>query len=187
MSAVIVKSYTEPEYNKSEILRYAESKPTEEIIALMNECICELEGKLTYKTCYLEVQINGCFEDVESKLLDSYLANCKCSVLFAATLGIEIDRLISKYSRLSPAKAHMLQAIGAERIEALCDMFCSDIKAEYMQTKPRISPGYGDLPLEMQREVFKLLDCPRKIGLSLNGSLLMSPSKSVTAIIGVIK
>jgi len=37
----------------------------------------------------------------------------------------------------------------------------------------------------MQRDIFAVLDCPRKIGLSLNGSLLMSPSKSVTAIIGI--
>jgi 5-methyltetrahydrofolate--homocysteine methyltransferase len=31
------------------------------------------------------------------------------------------------------------------------------------------------------------LDCNRKIGLTLNDSLLMSPSKSVTALIGVAK
>ena len=51
--------------------------------------------------------------------------------------------------------------------------------------KPRFSPGYGDLSLEMQRDIFRVLDCPRKIGLTLNESLLMSPSKSVTAIIGI--
>ena len=50
--------------------------------------------------------------------------------------------------------------------------------------KPRFSPGYGDLSLEVQKEIFSLLDCPRKIGVSLGDSLLMTPSKSVTAIIG---
>ncbi len=187
MSAVFVKNYAESEYNKKEILRYAESEPNEEINYLLNECIQELRGRLSYKICYTELPINCHFADVKSNLLNLYLADCKSYVLFAATLGIEIDRLIAKYSRLSPAKAHMLQAIGAERIEALCDMFCRDIKAEYIHTKPRISPGYGDLPLDMQREVFELLDCPRKIGLSLNSSLLMSPAKSVTAFIGVLK
>ena len=54
-----------------------------------------------------------------------------------------------------------------------------------MYTRPRFSPGYGDLPINMQKDIFAALDCPRKIGLSLNESLLMSPSKSVTAIIGV--
>lgn len=187
MSAVFVKNYVEPEYNIGEILRYAGSKASEDIVALLKECMEELDGKLSYKICYTELSLNRYFTDIKSSLLDSYFENCNGYILFAATLGIEIDRLISKYSRLSPAKAHMFQAIGTERIEALCDLFCSDIKAEYIKSKPRISPGYGDLPLEMQREVFELLDCPRKIGLSLNNSLIMSPTKSVTAFIGVVK
>ena len=83
----------------------------------------------------------------------------------------------------------MLQAVGAERIEALCDLFNGEItekkRAEGLYTRPRFSPGYGDLPLELQKDIFDVLDCPRQIGLTLNQSLLMSPSKSVTAIIGV--
>ena len=50
---------------------------------------------------------------------------------------------------------------------------------------PRFSPGYGDFPLEAQKDIFRTLDCSRKIGLTLNESLLMSPSKSVTAIVGL--
>ena len=49
----------------------------------------------------------------------------------------------------------------------------------------RFSPGYGDLPLEFQREIFRALDVPRRIGVSLGSSCLMSPSKSVTAIVGI--
>jgi len=51
----------------------------------------------------------------------------------------------------------------------------------------RFSPGYRDLPLTLQREIFTLLEPSRRIGLSLNASLLMSPSKSVTAIVGITK
>jgi cobalamin-dependent methionine synthase I len=49
----------------------------------------------------------------------------------------------------------------------------------------RYSPGYGDLPLEMQREIIRALDCGRTIGVTLTESLLMQPSKSVTAVIGM--
>ena len=49
----------------------------------------------------------------------------------------------------------------------------------------RFSPGYGDLPLDVQRPLFAALDVPRKIGVSLTDSLLMAPSKSVSAIIGI--
>ena len=58
--------------------------------------------------------------------------------------------------------------------------------AEGRTCTPRFSPGYGDLPLETQRDVFRLLDCERKIGVWLNESLLMTPSKSVTAIFGLL-
>ena len=51
--------------------------------------------------------------------------------------------------------------------------------------RPRFSPGYGDLPLEMQKDIFSLLGCPSNVGITLNESLIMSPSKSVTAIVGI--
>lgn len=188
MSTVFVKSYAEPPFDEKEILRYAMCKEPDEIVTqLLNECINEVRSKLAYKVCYIESRKDSFFANVDSKLLSNYLTDCKSYILFAATIGIEIDRLITRYNRLSPAKAQMLQAIGAERAEALCDLFCADMKQQYVNTKPRISPGYGDLPLEMQREVFDILDCPRKIGLTLNDSMLMSPSKSVTAFIGVLK
>jgi 5-methyltetrahydrofolate--homocysteine methyltransferase len=53
--------------------------------------------------------------------------------------------------------------------------------------RPRFSAGYGDLPLEYQKKIFDLLDPHTQIGLTLNDSYLMSPSKSVTALIGVEK
>ena len=93
------------------------------------------------------------------------------------------------FGKISPAKALIFQAIGAERIEALCEAFARDIHDRCGKigaaTGPRFSPGYGDLPLDIQKNIFAALDCPRKIGLSLNESLLMSPTKSVTAIIGI--
>ena len=129
------------------------------------------------------------FGEYHSAGLSKNLFGCKEAVVFAATVGIGLDRLIAKYSAVSPAKALMLQAIGAERIESLCDAFCGDLGTDLggldKMLKRRFSPGYGDLPLDMQRDIFRVLDCSRKIGLTLNESMLMSPSKSVTAIVGI--
>ena len=75
---------------------------------------------------------------------------------------------------------------GLERIEALCDDFCNDIQNTLKtQLKPRFSAGYGDLPLDTQKQIFSLLNLSKNIGLTLNDSLLMSPTKSVTAFIGM--
>ena len=190
---VYVKNYSAPEFNKKEILRYAGVKEDIlEISTLVDECIKEINEKLCYKVCYSEypVKILGDkidlnFTTLVSKGLAKNLKNCNKVVLFCATVGISVDRLIAKYNAVSPTKALIFQAIGAERIESLCDLFNSEIKKQYINTKPRFSAGYGDLPLEVQKEIFNALSCSKNIGVFLNESLLMSPSKSVTAIIGI--
>ena len=195
MSTVVLsKIYKDLPFCEKEILRYAGCKNSnDEISLLLKKCINEAKDIFSYKVCYCEAPVtinkNICdFELIrcESEKLALNLKGCEKAVIFAATIGVEIDRLIAKYGKLSPSKALVFQAIGAERIEALCNSFCSDLEKEYtLKLKPRFSPGYGDLSLDFQKDIFGVLDCERKIGLTLNNSLLMSPSKSVTAIVGI--
>ncbi len=192
---ILNKTYIEPPFCEKEILRYAGCKEAKDgVLALLKECLDEAALKFTYKVCCCELEVIidsnicdfGAFS-IKSEKLALNLKGCKKVILFAATIGIDIDRLIGKYGRISPSKALMFQAIGAERIEALCDAFCADMEREYnKKLKPRFSPGYGDLPLSAQKDIFAVLTPERKIGLTLNGSLLMSPSKSVTAFMGII-
>ena len=190
---ILTKTYSASPIDEKEILRYAGGIADDNTIKLLNECINEALDCITYKVCYhkLPVKINGDLCDfgvfnVQSKNLATNLSGCNSVIIFGATVGIGIDRLITKYSHISPAKALMLQAFGAERIEALCDDFCKDIQNTFKtQLKPRFSAGYGDLPLDTQKQIFSLLNLPKNIGLTLNDSLLMSPTKSVTAFIGM--
>ncbi len=196
-NAVYTRSYTAPPWDRKEILRYAGIRGSvPEIEALLDECLDEVGDKLTYKVCYREFPLSwgGALLDLgfmktASLSLAKNLSGCESIVLFAATVGTLLDRLIARYAVISQTKALLLGAIGAERTESLCDTFNREISLEKAargyQTRPRFSPGYGDLPLTAQREIFAVLDCPRKIGVTLSESLLMSPSKSVTAIIGV--
>ncbi len=190
---IFSKAYPEPPWCEAEVLRYAGCRQADpDILSLLAACRAEVRDCLTYKVCYCEsaVTIDGdaCRFDgftCRSHALARHLAECDRVVLFAATVGVGIDRLIAKHGKLSPTKALLLQAIGAERIEALCDVFCDELAHTYGGVTSRFSPGYGDLPLESQTELFRVLDCERKIGLTLNDSLLMSPSKSVTAMVGL--
>ena len=193
MSNIIVKTYSAPEINTKEILRYASATDDENILKLLNECITEAQNKLTYKLCYQELPVKiiddvcdfGAF-CVSSKNLATNLKNCNRVIILGATVGIMLDRLIAKYSHISPAKALLLQALGTERIECLCDMFCSELEKELnVSFKPRFSAGYGDLPLDTQKNIFEILNLQKHIGLTLNDSMLMSPTKSVTAFIGI--
>ena len=197
-----IKSFAEPPLDRREALRYAGARelPSEQS-ALFEECIVELLPLLSYKVCWRffpvavatasllsqtkDEELDLGFAKVRSKSLAANLAGCNEILLFAATVGIAPDRLVAKYGRISPVKALFCQALGAERIEALCDAFCNEIAVGLGPLKPRFSPGYGDLPLQLQSQIFSVLDCSRKIGLSLTSSLLMTPTKSVTAIAGI--
>lgn len=193
---VYIKTYNTPEIDKKEVLRYASVKEnTTEINTLLDECILETTDKLSYNACYCEcpIEITGeeidlGFTKVRSHSLSLCLDGCDRIILFCATVGLEIDRLIARYSSISPSKATVLQALGSERVEALCDVFCRDM-AETMgrELRPRFSAGYGDVPLEIQRDIFATLDPARRIGVTLGDNLFMTPSKSVTAIIGIKK
>ncbi len=193
-SNIITKTYNEPPFCEKEILRYAGCKsPDSETLSLMRACIREARDELSYMVCYRElpVSVNSSVCDLgyfslKSQNLAQNLRDCKSVIIFSATVGVGIDRLITKYTRLSPAKALMLQAIGSERVEALCDTFCEDVKKEKtVVLRPRFSPGYGDLPLSVQKDIFSALECSKRIALFLNESLLMSPTKSVTAFVGI--
>lgn len=167
--------FTKPQINYSEIFRYARCEETKQLRALADECLVEAENVLTYNVCYCKMTkqealtISGNSTDFAKGIVKGEI------VLFCATVGLQFDMLIKRYSATNSVKALMMQAIGAERVESLCDEFCKSIG------KPkRFSPGYGDMSLSVQKNIFKVIDC-QKIGVYLNDSLLMTPSKSVTA------
>lgn len=190
-------SFDAPPVSRREVLRYAGCKAeTEEISLLADKCCEETEGRLSYRVCYdiYDLRRDGdtlSFANIntQSDTLKTAFNGCGGVLVFGATVGAEMDRLILKYSHLEPSKALIMQALGAERIESLCDAFCRETAQELTRQGktllPRVSPGYGDIPLTMQKELFALLDCPRKIGLTLSEHLIMSPSKSVTALAGI--
>ena len=191
--SVQIKHYSAPPVDRHAILHYAGVVQAEALTEQIDLLLLEIESRLTYRVCYrtIEVSVVGdvCdfgFFSLTSPDLAQNLRGCSRVVLFAATIGVEMDRLQARYSRISPAKALLLQAIGTERIEALCDLFCADIAGELGACRPRFSPGYGTVPLAVQKEFFKLLECEKRLGICLTDSLLMIPTKTVTAFIGVV-
>lgn len=115
------------------------------------------------------------------------LSGCGSAVLMAATLGNEVEALIRRAQVKSMADAVILDACASAAIENVCDNLCADIEKELspQYLTDRFSPGYGDLPLTQQGELFRVLDVTRRIGVTLSASGLMLPQKSVTAILGV--
>lgn len=123
-----------------------------------------------------------------SASLAKHLAGCRAVYLVCTTIGAEFDALQRRIAATSPSDAFVLQAIGAAAIEAWTDETELEISLDLNEGETlvaRYSPGYGDFPLEAQRRLLGLLDAPRSVGVSLTDSLIMVPSKSVSAVIGV--
>lgn len=82
----------------------------------------------------------------------------------------------------------MAQAVCTELIEAYCNETNDILRAKKLKDgyrlRPRFSAGYGDFKLSHQRDFFRMLDITKKLGVCLNDECLMSPTKSVTAVIG---
>lgn len=181
--------------DRSETLRYLGYKrqdmPTEGISSLLDECENLILDVQDLKAVYgiygisLGQPLDLGFAEVNSLDLEKNLSDCNRIILFVATAGIGVDRLIAKYSRLSPVRAAVLQAMGAALVESWCDKLHASFTSEYGANKSRFSCGYGDLPLTLQRDIFAALDVTKCLGITLSDNCFMTPSKSVTAIIGI--
>ena len=120
--------------------------------------------------------------------LAAHLRGCREVYLLCGTLGTGFDALLRRVSAVSGADALIVQAIGTAAIENLMDSLEDGIRKELSTGESltaRYSPGYGDFPLSSQRTILNLLDAPRKTGISLTDTMLMVPSKSVSAIAGI--
>lgn len=178
-------------------LGYGNQEADNTVMALVEECLEELQQAVRPGCMYREFPLNlfgedgidfSCFQ-TQSKHLTKNLKDCNQVLFFAATLGLLVDRLLEKYNRLQVSKAVVLQAATAAMLEEYCDRENEKLRlayeAEGRYLRPRFSPGYGDFPLENQRELTGVLETGKRLGIKLTDSLLMIPSKSVTAVIGI--
>ncbi|MBD5133801.1 MAG: methionine synthase [Clostridiales bacterium] len=115
------------------------------------------------------------------------LDDCFQAVLLACTLGAGFEAMLRAEQARSMARAAMLDVCGSAWVEAGCDQAEREVSARFpgLYLTDRFSPGYGDLPLELQRDICAMLDAQRRLGVQVTDSLLMNPTKSVTAVIGL--
>lgn len=168
---------------------FGNSRPDENSLQLVEECsklvLETAEPRLVYREFNME--------EVEALMpgndLPEHLAGCEKCVFMALTLGISVDRLIRRAEISDMAKAVALDACASSLVEDLCDGFSGQLAEQYgadgFSVTGRFSPGYGDLPLNFQKVFEHLLDMHRQIGLSHSREYLLTPRKSVTAVIGI--
>lgn len=178
-------------------LGYGKNLPDESVLALVRHCMEEVERiaqpRHIARRFALQFLEDGSIEAagirMRSRGLARNLRGCDEVILFAATLGHSVDRLMERYQRLHIAKAAVLQATAAEAIESYCNQcqerIGEEAAKEGLYVRPRFSPGYGDLSLSIQPDFLRALNTQKTIGLMLSEGGVMLPEKSVTAIMGL--
>lgn len=186
--------------DKLEILRYL-GHTNQDIDAnteqLLNQCLIEIRQLMTTKFVYETFNIDhgegsiGLRDTIlvmESNDIINHLAKSDKCVLMAASLGLEVDMKIAYYSKTDVTKSLILDACASTAIEALCDEVEEKIRKEACDhgynITTRFSPGYGDLPITLQKSFTQVLQTYPKMGLTVTESSIMLPRKSVTALIG---
>ena len=115
------------------------------------------------------------------------LRTCSHAALLVCTLGTTFDALARQVQARDFADALLLDGFGGAYVEAGCNAAEREIAAKLpgKYLTDRFSPGYGDLPLDVQSPLLALTDATRRLGVTLSESNLMNPLKSVTAVIGL--
>jgi len=194
---LIGQPFLETEYFKKEVRRYlgyGKQIPDETVQGLIGGCAKELWDSIQPRHLTAryplalkpEGEIRTAGLTLHSKALSKNLHDCKEVIFFAATLGNGADMLINRYSKIAVSKAAVMQAEAGD-----CDRCQAQIKEE-LQTegltlRPRFSPGFGDLSLQIQRDFLNVLNAGKCAGIFLSEGNIMLPEKSVTAFMGICR
>ncbi|MBQ9674108.1 MAG: methionine synthase [Ruminococcus sp.] len=176
--------------NREEALRYMgvrSNSVDEQTTALMDKA--EYDILKLCRPVYTFAEISKDSPALGGKDIMKVLEKSEKVILIASTLGIYVDKLIRKTQVTDMAQAFVIDSMASVAIEQFMDKIELELKniySGYYFTR-RYSPGYGDYPLECQQKVIKLLNTEKKIGLGITSSLMMNPTKSVTAVIGLNK
>ncbi len=188
--------------DREEVLRYLEYKGQDidnNLIEIIEECRNitkdRINPRYTFRVYSIKQKYKGIIElegtnlILESNDLYEILKDCNECILMAATLGINIEKDIKKYSCTELTKGIIIDSCATTAIEEVCDRVQNEIENNILKNGQyltfRYSPGYGDLSIEKNTEILTILNGQKEIGLTITNSGIMIPRKSVIAIIGI--
>ena len=180
--------------NIREAMRYLGAGHDADTEALVRAAASELEQRVQPRFVYRVFPVEHAEGGVSladlplpGEMAARMLREASRAAILVCTLGAGFETLLRAVAARDMARAAALDACGSAYVEACCDAAEREIAERFGESSltDRFSPGYGDLPLALQPEILARTDAHRKLGITLTESLLMIPTKSVTAIIGI--
>lgn len=173
-------------------LGYGENPPdctTKELLLLCGNQLQEtVDGKFIYKVFDLvDGQIPNVNFKLEGQAIQNHLKNCDKVVFMCVTLSGGVDLLIRKKQITGMTEAMITDSLASAMVEQVCDKAEEIILKDFPTYEHtwRFGLGYDDFPLESQKQFLEILDAPKRIGVCVNQSMMLTPTKSVTCVIGL--
>jgi hypothetical protein len=125
------------------------------------------------------------------KSISRLLSRSSAAALMAVTIGLKLEETIAQETQAGNLeKALALDVIGSEAAEAAAEALnvhlISLARQEKLLLTRRYSPGYGDFSLDNQSQLFHALSL-EDLGISIDENFVLTPKKTITAVIGVIQ
>lgn len=118
-----------------------------------------------------------------------HLHGAKLVAVMAATAGLGNERELRRLSFENGLDAAIYGSAGSALVESVGDAcnarIVEDARNRGLWCNWRFSPGYGDLPLDIQPTVIRILDADKKLGITVTDTNLLIPAKSITAFVGL--
>lgn len=183
--------------NKSEVKRYAGLRHAENFPEhYVDEACKEIQLLANPKGIYQEYPYNATTYTIESNppivvegtSIRNHLANATKVFVLAVTIGEAVEiRSAELFKEGNYTVGLLVDAAATTTVEQVADQVNEIInrlakKNGYTPTW-RFSPGYGNWPLEVQKDLASIIKT-EEINLSVTDTFLLFPRKSVTAIIG---
>lgn len=170
-------------------LGYPDDQCDELTSKLIDECLNELETiqpKFMYKIYSLDHQplkIKELDIQIDYPELIDLFDSCNRVAIVACTLGIQIDKLLRYYSLIDMTKMTVFDAVASSYLEAKCDEF--ENNQNFGKHTFRFCPGYGNVPLSLNKKLAQALACDKHIGVTIQENNLLIPQKSMIGLVGI--
>lgn len=188
--------------DRDEVLRFQGYKrgvdvPTEEVLALFDEAVILGERLMAPRVVYRSVPaapplphlIEAGGERFRIPEIGRLWGRIDAVGVGICTIGDAIEaRAGALFEARELPLAVMLDSVGSAAVESLAeyanDLLCQAALAEGLKATNRISPGYAGWDAAEQAALFRL--CPGgPIGVTLNDACFMTPTKSISFLVGV--
>lgn len=166
-------------------------EPDAATASLLERCAVPILAAAAPHAVWLESDVDSLAEAglLQGEDVYRHLTGCDRAILLAVTLGPGVDAQIRRAGVGDIAAGVASDALGSALAEQMADAAEAELRnaaaGQGCYLTGRYSPGYGDWPITVQPLVAAALDTARRAGLCVTDTNLMTPRKSVTALLGV--